>query len=429
MSVGRYQQGEAFARTMDDADPLARFRGEFLFPKDVIYLCGNSLGLQPRKVGQYIAEELEDWRNFAVEGHVKARHPWTPYHENLTPSTARLVGALPHEVVTMNSLTVNLHLLMVSFYRPTRERYRILIEAGAFPTDQYAVTSQARFHGNLQGFNADDAILELKPREGEDTLRAEDILSTIEREGKSIALILLGNVNYLTGQAFDMKAITEAGHRQGCVVGFDLAHGAGNLELALHDLGADFAAWCNYKYINAGPGAIASCFVHERHVRDQNLPKFTGWWGHNKATRFKMGPVFEAIPTAESWQLSNPPIFQLAALRASMELFDAAGMSALRKKSVLLTGYLEFLLSQGPSHDFTIITPKDPSERGCHLSIKVNADGKALLVKLREAGVVGDFREPNIIRITPAPLYNSFTDVFRFAQIFTNLFRPVDSRL
>jgi kynureninase len=419
MNSTPYQASEAFARALDETDPLARFRGEFLFPKDVIYLCGNSLGLQPKAVREMIAAELDDWRDLAVEGHSRARHPWTPYHENLTPAVSRMVGALPEEVVTMNTLSVNLHLMMVSFYQPTKTRYRILTEAGAFPSDQYAVVSQALFHSYAQGFNPADAILELKPREGERTLRHEDILKVIEREGKSIALIMLGNVNYLTGQAFDMKAIATAGHRQGCRVGFDLAHAAGNLELSLHDSGVDFAVWCNYKYINAGPGAIAGCFVHERHVKDASLPKFTGWWGHDKALRFKMEQEFVPIPTAESWQLSNPPIFQLAALRASMDLFDQATIGALRKKSEKLTGYLEFLLKQSPHPLFKIITPSQASERGCQLSLEVGVDGKMLLGKLRQAGVVGDFREPNIIRVAPAPLYNSFTDVFRFSKIFS----------
>jgi kynureninase len=423
-----YQPGEAFARTMDEQDPLARFRQEFLFPKspagpgkgEAIYLCGNSLGLQPKKAREYINAELDDWRDLGVEGHVHARHPWLPYHEFLIPATARLVGALPHEVVTMNSLTTNLHLLMVSFYRPTRERHRILIEAGAFPSDQYAVASQARFHG----YDPKEAIVELKPRPGEAILRPEDILATIEREGKSLALILIGNVNYLTGQAFDMKAITEAGHRQGAKVGFDLAHGAGNIQAKLHDSNADFAAWCSYKYLNAGPGAIAGCFVHERHARDASLQKFAGWWGHDKSTRFKMGPVFEAIPSAESWQLSNPPIFQLAALRASMDLFDEAGMDRLREKSVRLTGYLAYLTSRIPSAEFTVITPADPEQRGCHLSLKVRSNAQALLKKFSEADVIADFREPDVIRVAPTPLYNSFRDVFRFGEILSRFAQP-----
>lgn len=421
----KFETTESFALKMDQSDPLARFREQFRFPKapngkdeDAIYFCGNSLGLQPKKVQAFIEEELEDWAKFGVEGHVHARHPWLPYHENLLESTARVVGAQSNEVVTMNSLTVNAHLLMVSFYRPTKERYKILVEAGAFPSDQYAVASQARFHG----FDPAKAIVEIKPREGEMTLREEDILSAIEREGKEIALIWLGNVNYLTGQCFDMKAITEAGHKRGCLVGFDLAHGAGNLLLKLHDWEVDCAAWCSYKYLNAGPGAIAGVYIHERWVKSRELPRFAGWWGHNKETRFEMGPQFDPIPTAESWQLSNPPIFQLAALRASMEIFDEATIEGIRRKGDLLTGYLEFLLDQIPNSSFEIITPRDVKQRGCQLSLKVRAGksasaAKEFLKDLNAAGVIADFREPDIIRVAPAPLYNSFSDVYRFGKI------------
>jgi kynureninase len=419
----KYERSADFAQQMDSEDPLARFRNEFQFPvspngsgKPAIYLCGNSLGLQPKKTRLYINEELDDWAKLGVEGHFHARHPWLPYHENLTASTARHVGAQPAEVVTMNSLTVNVHLLMVSFYRPTQKRYKILTEAGAFPSDQYAVASQARIHG----FEPSKTILELKPRAGEWTLRTEDILETIERHGNEIALIWLGNVNYLTGQCFDMKAITEAGHKKGCLVGFDLAHGAGNLLLKLHDWSVDCAAWCSYKYLNAGPGGIAGVYIHERWVKDRDLPRFAGWWGHNKDTRFKMGPEFDPIPTAESWQLSNPPIFQLAALRASMEIFDDATMEAIRRKGDLLTGYLEFLLDGMPNQMFEIITPRDPKSRGCQLSLKVRSRGRELLKKLNDAGVIADFREPDIVRVAPAPLYNSFMDVFEFGKIMEN---------
>jgi kynureninase len=419
----KFESTAEFAKKMDLADPLSKYRERFLFPeapngsgKPAVYLCGNSLGLQPRKTREFINEELDDWAKYGVEGHFQARHPWLPYHEFLTESTARLVGALPTEVVTMNSLTVNAHLLMVSFYRPTQTRFKILTEAGAFPSDQYAVASQVKLHG----YDPKQAIVELKPRAGEWTLRTEDILSTIEREGDSIALIWLGNVNYLTGQCFDMKAITEAGHKEGCKVGFDLAHGAGNLLLKLHDWNVDCAAWCSYKYLNAGPGGIAGIYVHERWAKDASVPRFAGWWGHNKSTRFKMGPEFDPIPTAESWQLSNPPIFQLAALRASMEIFDEATMPAIRKKGDLLTGYLEFILNQTSNQMFEIITPKAQSERGCQLSLKVRTGGKALLEKLNQGGVIADFREPDIVRVAPAPLYNSFTDVFEFGKIMEN---------
>src|SRR5215471_7793764 len=342
----RYEDSEDFARAADETDPLRSYRQQFRMPthqgQECIYLAGNSLGLQPKKVKEYIDEELADWAQMGVEGHFAARHPWLPYHENLTDMTARLVGARPIEVVVMNTLTVNLHLMMVSFYRPRRERYKILVEKNAFPSDQYAVASQAQFHG----FDPSVAVVELVPRSEELTLRTEDIIDLIDRQGQAIALVMLGNVNYLTGQAFDMAAITEAAHAKGCLVGFNLAHGAGNLKLNLHDCNVDFAVWCSYKYLNAGPGSLAGCFVHERHAYEFDLPRFAGWWGHNKQTRFVMGPHFDPIAGAEGWQLSNPPIFPLAALRASLELFDAATMDALRSKSERLTGYLEFLLDR-----------------------------------------------------------------------------------
>jgi kynureninase len=417
-----FQATERFAREMDVKDPLRRYREEFIFPMtrqghDCLYFSGNSLGLQPKKAKSYIEQELEDWGKLGVEGHLHARKPWLPYHENLTDQTARLVGALPTEVVTMNTLSVNLHLLMVSFYRPTKQRFKILIEAGAFPSDQYAVASQAKYHG----YDPDQAILELKPRPGEATLRTEDILATIDRVGDEISLILLGNVNYLTGQAFDCQAIARAGRAKGCNVGFDLAHGAGNLLLKLHDWEVDFAAWCSYKYLNAGPGAVAGVFVHERHfkalAKGSDLPRFEGWWGHNKATRFQMGPIFDPIPSAEAWQLSNPPIFQLAALRASMEIFDSATMPEIRKKGDLLTGYLEYLLDLLPKGYCTIITPRDLNQRGSQLSLKIKGDPRVLQQELSAQGVIADFREPDILRFAPAPLYNSFFDVFRLAEV------------
>jgi len=437
----------AFASEMDKKDPLRGFKAEFLIPKDesgnnVVYLTGNSLGLQPKTTCSYIEQELNDWATLGVEGHFHAKNPWLPYHEFVTEQLARVVGALPVETVAMNSLTVNLHLLMVSFYRPTSDRYKIVIEKNAFPSDQYAVRSQLEFHKvlspafkrpafanePLDSFSSDsstqppeggpqNALIELAPREGETTLRSEDILETIEREGDSIALIMLGGVNYYTGQAFDMKAITEAGHRKGCIVGFDLAHAAGNLELKLHDWDVDFAAWCSYKYLNAGPGGIAGAFVHERHARSFDLPRFAGWWGHEKETRFLMGPDFHPIAGAEGWQLSNPPIFQLAALRASLEIFDRAGMAALREKSVKLTAFLEFLL--GAIHDerISVITPTAPGARGCQLSIRVKDSNKDLFNALTSKGVIADWREPDVIRVAPVPLYNSFTDAYKFAEV------------
>lgn len=420
-SLASYDNSERFANLMDKRDPLASFREEFLFPdgrygERAIYMAGNSLGLQPVKAKTYIDQELKDWANLGVEGHFHAKRPWLPYHENLTEATARLVGALPHEVVVMNTLTVNLHLMMVSFYRPHKKKFKILVEGNAFPSDQYAVASQASFHG----FDPAEAIVELLPKENEEVLKTSDIIAFIETHGDSIALVMLGNCNYLTGQAFDMKAITAAAHKKGCLVGFNLAHGAGNLEMHLHDWDVDFAVWCSYKYLNAGPGGIAGCFVHERHANETELPRFAGWWGHDKQTRFIMGPYFKPISGAEGWQLSNPPIFQLASLRASMELFDKAGMAAIRKKGDLLTGFLEFLLRAIPNNYCEIITPRDIRDRGSQLSIRVKGKPRELVKRLKNAGAICDFREPDIIRAAPAPLYNTFLDVYRFASLIAD---------
>ena len=423
MNAASFQPGSDFAATMDARDPLAHFRARFHFPKtqsgeDCIYLAGHSLGLQPKAAREYLEQELNDWAHFGVEGHFHARNPWVPYHRLLTQQTAELVGAQPSEVVVMNSLTVNLHLMMASFYRPTATRNKILVEGGAFPSDQYAVKSQIRFHG----FDPASSLLELTPREGESCLRDDDITSLIEREGASIALILLGGVNYVTGQAFNLEEITRAGHLQGCVVGFDLAHAAGNLPLRLHDWGPDFAAWCSYKYLNGGPGCVAACFVHERHARAWHLPRFAGWWGHDEKTRFQMGPDFHPMAGAEGWQLSNPPILALAPLRASMEIFAEAGMDRLRGKSIALTGYMEFLLQQSrlkrPSPQFTIITPPEPERRGAQLSIRLPHEGREVCAKLAAEGVIGDWREPDIFRVAPMPLYNSCQDVYRFVERF-----------
>lgn len=451
----QFESTVAFAVQMDTADPMRDYHDRFHFPEssdsnEPIYFTGNSLGLMPKTARRYVEQELDDWAKLAVEGHIHAKNPWLPYHEFLTEPMARIVGAKPIETVIMNALTVNLHLLLVSFYRPTPERYKIVIEKGAFPSDQYAVESQLRFHGYkaeppslaggrdtsvksrflesdsvdiLPGFappayaGGSASMIELAPREGESTLRTDDILETIEREGDSIALILLGGVNYYTGQAFDMAAITEAGHRKGCVVGFDLAHAAGNLELHLHDWNVDFAAWCSYKYLNGGPGAVGGAFIHEKHSQSFDLPRFAGWWGHDKETRFLMGPEFHPMTGAEGWQLSNPPIFQMAALRASLEIFDGAGMSNLRAKSEKLTGYLEYLLSEIADERISVITPNDPKQRGCQLSIRVRNADKTLFNAITERGVFADWREPDVIRVAPVPLYNSFADVFRFAEI------------
>jgi len=402
------------ASELDANDEFRGFADRFEFPEGehlsrALYFTGNSLGLMPKKVREYVCQELDDWSRLAVEGHLHAKNPWLPYHEFLTEPMSRVVGALPSETIVMNGLTVNLHLMMVSFYRPTAERYKIVIEKGAFPSDQYAVESQLEFHG----YDPREGLIELTPRDGEDTLRTEDILAIIDREGDSVALIMLGGVNYYTGQAFDIPAITAAGHAKGCLVGFDCAHAAGNLELKLHDWGVDFAVWCSYKYLNGGPGAVAGAFIHERHARAFDLPRFAGWWGNNKQTRFLMGPDFDCLPGAEGWQLSNPPILQMAALRASLEIFDEATMSALRAKSLKLTSYLETLLKD--IGGIQIITPTDPAQRGCQLSIRVG--DKALHDRLSERGVTVDWREPDVIRVAPVPLYNSFEDVSRFASV------------
>ena len=419
-----YEANEAFAKKMDSQDSLSSFRKQFILPKDdrdrdALYFAGNSLGLQPVKAREYVNQELEDWGELGVEGHFEARKPWLPYHEFLTDMTARLVGALPHEVVVMNTLTVNLHLMMVSFYRPTASRYKIVIEHGAFPSDKYAVDSQARHHG----FDPAEAIVELRPRAGEEVIRTEDVVATLDKHGGSVALVLLGQVNYLTGQAFNVQKICAAAHQNGALFAMNLAHGAGNLLLKLHDWRVDFAVWCGYKYLNAGPGALAGCYIHERHARNKELPRFAGWWGHDKESRFQMGPDFNPIPTAEGWQLSNPPILQLAALRASLELFDEATMVALRAKSEKLTGYLEFLLRQVPNDFIHIITPEEPSARGCQLSFRVKDKPRELLSYLKKEGAICDFREPDVLRAAPAPLYNSFHDVFRYVNLITEYAR------
>lgn len=400
---------------MDSSDPIKSYREKFYIPKhtsgeDVIYFGGNSLGLQPKSARSYVEQELLDWEQIALAGHTKAKNPWMPYHEFLTKQTAGITGAKPEEVVNMNSLTANLHMLFVSFYRPTKQRHKILIEAKAFPSDHYAVQSQIKFHG----YEVENSLIEMQPRECEDTLRTEDIEAMIEKEGDSVALIWFAGINYYTGQAFDFERIAKAGHRKGCIVGFDLAHATGNLELKLHDWNVDFAVWCNYKYVNAGPGAVGGAYVHEKHLNDQSLPKFLGWWGHDKQTRFLMDHKFIPIPTVESWQLSNPPILQLALLKASLDIFDEVGMNALRKKSKLLTGYLEFLINENKKDSIKIITPSETNERGCQLSLRIKNNGKELYDQLMHSGVVCDWREPDVIRVAPVPLYNCFEDVWKF---------------
>jgi kynureninase len=408
---------EAHALAEDAADPLASFRDDFHIPQnadgsDQAYFCGNSLGLQPRATRQALIDELDDWQSFAVEAHFNARHPWMPYHEFVREDLAAVVGALPHEVVAMNSLTTNLHLMMVSFYRPTTERPAILIEKHAFPSDRYAVESQIRFHGH----DPASALIEIEGDQSDGTISDAAIQRVLDEHGARIALVLLAGVQYRTGQAFDLRAITEAAHRKGCVVGFDLAHAAGNLALRLHDSQCDFAVWCSYKYLNSGPGAVGGCFVHERHARTER-PRFAGWWGHDQDSRFRMGPDFAPMPGADGWQLSNPPILALAPLRVSLAIFRRAGMDALRRKSVALTGYFETLLRERLDRVLEIATPREPERRGCQLSLRVRGgreDGRALFDHLNAIGIVVDWREPDVIRAAPTPLYNRRIDCLRF---------------
>lgn len=412
-----FQNNLEYAKNQDSIDSLASFRNKFHIPKDsqgqeLVYLCGNSLGLQPKITSEYIKESLTDWANLGVEGHTEAKHPWLPYHEFLTENMAKIVGAKPSEVVVMNTLTTNLHLMMVSFFHPTKTKYKIVVESDAFPSDKYAVESQLKFHG----IDPKEGLIQWTPREGEDLCRFEDLEEIMKNQGDQIALLMIGSTNYYTGQSFPLKKITELGHKYGCKVGFDLAHGAGNIQPNLHDSGADFAVWCSYKYLNSGPGSLGGCFVHERHANNKKLNRFAGWWGHNKQTRFNMRKDFDALPGAEGWQLSNPPILSMAAIRASLDTFAEAGFENLRKKSEKLTGFLEFLLDEMKNDAIHVITPRNPEERGCQLSIQVKNADKTLYTKLTEAGVISDWREPDVIRIAPAPLYNSFEDVFKFSE-------------
>ncbi|TYA84464.1 kynureninase [Seonamhaeicola marinus] len=405
--------GLDFALEQDKKDVLKPYKDQFYIPKDkhgnnLIYMTGNSLGLQPKSTKHYINQELTDWAALGVEGHFEAKNPWLPYHEFLTESMAKVVGAKPIEVVVMNTLTTNLHLMMVSFYKPTKTRYKILIESDAFPSDKYAVESQLRHHG----FDHNEGLILWQPRDNEELLRYEDLEAILDTQGDEIALIMIGGINYYTGQYFNLKRITELGHKHGCKVGFDCAHGAGNVKLNLHDSGADFAVWCTYKYLNSGPGSLAGCFVHERHAHNKDLNRFTGWWSHNKATRFTMRDEFDQLPGAEGWQLSNPPILSMAAIKASLDIFHEVGIDALVEKSKQLTGYFEFLLKELGDDIIRIITPKHPEERGCQLSIQVKNADKTLHHKLTEAGVITDWREPDVIRCAPVPLYNSFEDVY-----------------
>lgn len=420
-----YQNTLQFAKELDSKDPLKHFREMFYIPivngKECIYFTGNSLGLQPKTTQDYVVDELEDWASFGVEGHFHARKPWMPYHEIFPKQLSKIVGCKENEVVVMNQLTVNLHLLMVTFYRPTKERYKIICEAKAFPSDQYAFESQAKYHG----FNPVDAVIEVSPREGEHTLQTEDIIATIKEHGDSVAVVLFGGVNYYTGQLFDIKAITEAAHAAGAYAGFDLAHAAGNVELHMHDWDADFACWCSYKYLNSGPGGVAGVYIHEKHAANTDLPRFAGWWGYTKETRFKMEKGFEAIPTAEGWQLSNAPVLSMAAHKASLDVFEEAGIDQLHKKRKLLSGYLHYVLSDINSRQtqklVEIITPANEAERGCQVSMLMLKDGKKIFDELTRQGVIADWREPNVIRIAPVPLYNSFEDVYRFGEIISSI--------
>lgn len=415
-----YENTLDFARRLDADDPLRHFRERFLFPRheggEVRYFCGNSLGLQPAGVRDSIGQELDDWAALAVEGHFRGTHPWLSYHKMFAEPLARLTGALPHEVVAMNSLTVNLHLLMVSFYRPTQQRFKIICEAGAFPSDQYALETQVRFHG----FNPDEAIIELTPRHGEHTLRTEDILNTIIANADALALVMMPGVQYYTGQVFDMKTIADEAHATGALVGYDLAHAVGNVQLSLHDWGVDFAVWCSYKYLNSGPGGVSGAFVHERHADNPRLPRFAGWWGNDEKERFLMKKGFHPAYGAEGWQLSNAPVLSMAAHKAALAIFEEAGMEALAAKRDMLTGFLEFVIDEAgknnEAHTFEIITPRNPAERGSQISLLTDSNGKALFDKLTAAGIITDWREPNVVRAAPVPLYNSFEDVWHLGQ-------------
>ncbi len=428
MTQTEFQPTFAYAQQLDKADPLSGYRQRFYFPKhngkNVLYFTGNSLGLQPHGVEKALRRELKQWREHGVEGHFRGEMPWMHYHKFLQPQSARLVGALESEVVVMNTLTTNLHLLMASFYRPTKQRYKIVMEAGAFPSDMYAMETQARWHG----FDPAEAVVEVSPRAGEETLRTEDIIATIEQHGESVAVVMFSGVNYYTGQFFDLKKITEKAHSVGAYAGFDLAHAAGNLPLKLHDWGVDFACWCSYKYLNSGPGGPSGIFVHERHGNDPSLPRFGGWWGHDESSRFQMKKGFIPMPGAAGWQLSNAQIFSMAAHKVSLDMFDEVGMEALREKSLQMTAYLEFLIENvnvvgsaqlvvGSQPRFNIITPKNPDERGAQLSILTGNEGKKLFDYLTENGVIADWREPNVIRVAPVPLYNSFKDCWRLADL------------
>lgn len=418
----QFENTLAFAQQLDERDALRGYRDKFLFPQhdgnNVLYFTGNSLGLQPKGVREALIQECDDWQTFGVEGHFLAKNPWYSYHENFTKGAAKLVGAKENEVVMMNQLTVNLQLLLASFYKPEGKRKKILFECKPFPSDQYAFETHARFHG----LNPDDVLVEMQPREGEVLLRTEDILTKINELGNELALVCFGAVNYFTGQFFELEKITKAAHAAGAKCGFDLAHCAGNLPLQLHEWNVDFACWCTYKYLNSGPGSVGGVFIHEKHVTDKNVNRLAGWWGHNKATRFQMLPGFDPMPTAESWQLSNAPVFNMVAHKVSLDIFTEVGMNALREKSILLTSYLEYILKEVETktgQSLQVLTPTNSAERGAQLSVVVEGRDKSIVKKLAEHGVVVDWREPNVVRLAPVPLYNSFEDVFLFGEIFS----------
>ena len=417
-----YQNSLDFAKQLDQEDPISYLRNEFHIPRDKegkewLYFTGNSLGLQPKITSKYIEQELDDWANFGVEGHFEAKNPWLSYHELLTDTMAKVVGAKPVEVVVMNTLTTNLHLLMVSFYQPSKTKYKIIIESDAFPSDRYAVQSQLSFHG----FDPEEALIEWKPKEGKELLELEDLKSILDSQGDDVALLLIGGVNYYTGQYLDIKKIAELGHAKKCMVGIDLAHGAGNIQPNLHDSSIDFAAWCTYKYLNSGPGSLSGLFVHEKHAQRKDLPRFAGWWNHNKETRFNMRQPFDVMSGAEGWQLSNPPILSMAAIKASLDIFEKVGMDALVKKSKKLTGFFEYLVNEIASDTIKIITPTNPNERGCQLSLQVKNADKNLHKKLTENNIITDWREPDVIRCAPVPMYTSFEDVYHMVTILESL--------
>lgn len=419
-----YEATLAYAKDMDQVDTLYSFRTRFHFPqhegKDVVYMCGNSLGLQPRSVEYLMQQELKDWAKHGVEGHFQAANPWFSYHHIFSERLAKLVGAKKEEVVATNTLTVNLHLLMISFYRPEGNRYKIIMEAGAFPSDQYAVETQVRMHGYAPA----DAIIEITPEPGKHIIEEEDILKAIEEAGDSLALVMFGGVNYYTGQYFDLQKITAAAHKAGAYAGYDLAHAAGNIPMQLHDWDVDFACWCSYKYLNSGPGGVGGIFVNEKHCNNPEIFRLGGWWGNDEKDRFKMRKGFIPQHNAGSWQMSNAPVFNMVAHNAALDIHDKAGMKALREKSEQLTGYAEFLLKQVKHLSFEIITPADPARRGCQLSLLFADKGREVFDALTKNGVIADWREPNVIRIAPVPLYNTFEDVYRFYEILLSVNNP-----